>query len=216
MYENELIHYGVKGMKWGVRRAERRDTIQKYKKEYNDMTKNDSRLTKTMNKLAGSDKVYAVSKYAANKQIKTYGPGSLRAVSNKAAAAGRVAGIESKVANRNNNSKKTGFQRDVDALKANVGARMNVVREAKAANKARKQKINDAYSEVKKNYSSFGEKLLYNNATRKAAAKYMVDNNMSMSDAKKRANKTAIRNTTVLLAAYGAYTVANLKLNNAI
>lgn len=156
-YNGELYHYGVKGMKWGVRRAQRRAAINKYRKDYNDMTKNDSRLTKSVNKLTGADKVYAVSKYAANKPTKTSGAGSAFAVSRKAAAAGRVAGMESKIANRNNGSKKTGFQRDVDALKANVKARMKVASEAKAANKTRKQAklemknhIIDTYKKMKR------------------------------------------------------------------
>lgn len=156
-YNQELYHYGVKGMKWGVRRAQRREAISKYRKDYNDMTKNDSRLTKSVNKLTGADKVYAVSKYTANKPTKTSGAGSAFAVSRKAAAAGRVAGMESKIANRNNGSKKTGFQRDVDSIKANIEARMKVVSEAKAANKAQKQvkremknHIVDTYKKMKR------------------------------------------------------------------
>lgn len=148
-YSNELYHYGVKGMKWGVRRAQRREAINKYRKDYNDMTKNDSRLTKSVNKLTGADKVYAVSKYTANKPTKTSGVGSAFAVSRKAAAAGRVAGMESKIANRNNNSKKTGFQRDVDSIKANIGARMKTVRDAKNSNDS-KTKSNSAL----KNYTN--------------------------------------------------------------
>ena len=165
-YNEELYHYGVKGMKWGVRRAQRRAEIGRYRKEYNDMTKNDSRLTKSVNKLTGADKVYAVSKYTANKPTKTSGVGSAFAVSRKAAAAGRVAGMESKIANRNNGSKKTGFQRDVDALKANIGARMDVVRDVKAKNaanraleKLKKQRIKD----LKKRYTNPVDNMNRNN-----------------------------------------------------
>lgn len=135
---NDLCHYGVKGMKWGVRRAQRRSAINKYRKDYNEMTKNDTRLTKSVNKLTGADKVYAVSKYAANKPTKTSGAGSAFAVSRKAAAAGRVAGMESKIANRNNRSKKTGFQRDVDSIVANIDARMKTVKDIKTQNRAKK------------------------------------------------------------------------------
>ena len=38
-------------------------------------------------------------------------------------------------------------------------------------------------------------KTTYNNATRKKAAKYVVDNGMTVEQAKSRANKDAIRNT---------------------
>lgn len=78
----------------------------------------------------------------------------------------------------------------------------------KKAKKERKQKINDAYKKVNAN-TSFASKMMFNKATRKRAAKYIVDNNMSMKDAKKRANNDAIRNTAVILGAIGAVSVAS-------
>ena len=51
---------------------------------------------------------------------------------------------------------------------------------------------------------------MFNNATRKKAAKYVVNNNMSMSEAKKKANKAAVRNTALMMAAYGAVTVGSI------
>lgn len=90
---------------------------------------------------------------------------------------------------------------------------------AKASDKARsdyenakaqrKDKINKTYSDIQKK-TSFGEKLIYNNATRKRAAKYVVDNGMSVKEAKSRANKDAIRNTGIVLAAYGGVMAATL------
>lgn len=60
-----------------------------------------------------------------------------------------------------------------------------------------------------------GEKLTYNNATRKKAAKYVVDNGMTVEQAKSRANKDAIRNTGAILAVYGTVAVASLyKMNH--
>lgn len=77
----------------------------------------------------------------------------------------------------------------------------------------RKQAIKSTYREMRENATT-KEKLLYNNATRKLAAKYVVNNNMSVSDAKKAANKVAIRNTALILGAYGATTMVELyKLN---
>lgn len=179
---DELYHYGVKGMKWGVRRAQRRSAINKYRKDYNEMTKNDSRLTKSVNKLTGADKVYAVNKYTANKPTKTSGAGSAFAVSRKAAAAGRVAGMESKIANRNNHSKKTGFQRDVDSIKSNIDARMKTVRDAKAENKANKalkkmekQQYKDAIKNMRKEINAGASTVgkIYNKIT--GADKYEAE-----------------------------------------
>lgn len=81
----------------------------------------------------------------------------------------------------------------------------------KSVKKERKQAIKDTYKDINKN-SSIGEKLLFSEGTRKAAAKYVVDNNMSVSDAKKKANQEAIRNTAITLAAIGAYSVAATKM----
>lgn len=83
----------------------------------------------------------------------------------------------------------------------------------KQAKNERKGKIRSTYREIQKN-TSLGEKLVYNNITRMKAAKYVVDNNMSMKDAKAKANKDAVRNTAAIMAAYGAFTVASLYAMN--
>lgn len=78
----------------------------------------------------------------------------------------------------------------------------------------RKQKIKNTYKSLNKS-ASLGEKLTYNNATRKKAAKYVVDNGMTVEQAKSRANKDAIRNTEAILAVYGTVAVASLyKMNH--
>lgn len=79
----------------------------------------------------------------------------------------------------------------------------------KQAKTERKNALNKTYKEINKK-TSFGEKLLINSATRKKAAKYVVDNDMSMKEARKKANKQALRNTTALIGVYGGITVAAL------
>ena len=80
----------------------------------------------------------------------------------------------------------------------------------KQAKNERKQQIKDTYSDIQKK-STFGERFVYNNATRKKAAKYVVDNNMTVAEANKRAKKDAMRNTVIILAAIGAYSAAKYK-----
>lgn len=70
--------------------------------------------------------------------------------------------------------------------------------------KERKQAIKDTYNKIQKK-ATIGEKALWNNATRKKAAKYVVDNNMSIADAKNKATGEAVRNTAVILTAIGGY-----------
>lgn len=83
----------------------------------------------------------------------------------------------------------------------------------KKAKKDRKQSMKSAYHDIKKS-ESIKEKLIYGDASRQKAAKYVVDNNMSISDAKKKANKEAIRNFAIILGTYGAIKVASLYIND--
>ena len=83
----------------------------------------------------------------------------------------------------------------------------------KKAKKDRKQSMKSAYYDIKKS-ESIKEKLIYGDSSRNKAAKYVVDNNMSISDAKKKANKEAIRNSAIILGTYGAIKVASLYMNN--
>ena len=105
-----------------------------------------------------------------------------------------------------------------DARWAKTQVDANKLNSAKAdykkAKLERKQKIKNTYKSLNKS-ASLGEKLTYNNATRKKAAKYVVDNGMTVEQAKSRANKDAIRNAGSILAAYGTVAVASLyKMNH--
>ncbi len=83
----------------------------------------------------------------------------------------------------------------------------------KSAKQERKNAINKTYRSINKN-SSFGEKLIYNNATRKKAAKYVVDNNMSVAEATRKAKGNAWRNAAAFIAAFGAVSVGSNIIKN--
>ena len=88
----------------------------------------------------------------------------------------------------------------------------NEARDAyKAVKKERRKTLNKTFKEVNKQ-TSFGEKMLYSPATRKLAAKYIVDNDMPMEQARKKASEKALRNTAMLLAAYGTTLVVMSKV----
>ena len=168
MTQNELYHYGVLGMKWGVRKQE---------------------------------------------------PFSAKAAGHRAMAG--VYGI-----NENYYKKRAGKKGSIWKNNGSTMARLNASaknRQLQLANQAqkaktaqvnaknkRKQAINSTYKNLNKN-TSFGEKLVYNNATRKKAAKYVVDNNMTVSEATKKAKGDAWKNTAAFLALYGIGTAVVLK-----
>lgn len=90
------------------------------------------------------------------------------------------------------------------------------VETAKAAYKEakidRKHQINKTHRDIVKN-TTLKDKIIYNDATRKKAAKYVVDNKMSMEEANKRAKSDALRNTAAFVGIYGAIAVATLYKN---
>lgn len=67
----------------------------------------------------------------------------------------------------------------------------------KKLKKKYKEDIKNQYKKIKGG-TSLGQKLLYNNATRKRQAEYMVNRKMSEADAAKKAKKDAWRNTLIL------------------
>lgn len=175
-YEYELMHYGVKGMKWGVRK--KRDPVQTsdLRRKYDDTKAAkktaDKEYNKAFNKAYRYSQYHPISQYVGKKQ--------------KAESDRR-------------------WEDAANKAKTYVTAK-NAYKDAK---KERKQAIKDTHAEINKK-TGLGEKLVYNDATRKLAAKYVVDNNMSMADATKKANNVAKRNTAIFMAAYGTIAVATL------
>ena len=167
----ELIHYGVKGMKWGVRRKQYAESeiYSKYKKTKADYKKANREYSKSFNK-------------AHNKAIAAWSPIKKHRQAND--------------------------KRWDDAVKKAV--KSNEAEAAyKDAKRARKSAIKSTTNDLNKK-ASLGEKLIYNEATRKKAAKYIVDNNMTVAEATKKAKGDAWRNTAAFVAVYGGVLAATV------
>ena len=176
MYENELYHYGVKGMRWGHRKAQP--------------------VSATRNRVITTKAKYKSAKKAYNKSFhKAYRNSQLHPVTQFATKKGKA------------KSDALWKQATTDAK------RMNSAESAyKSAKNERKMAIKNTYRSINKK-ASLGEKLIYSSATRKKAAKYVVDNNMSVSEANKKAKGDARRNTAAFIAAYGAVAVGSYALS---
>lgn len=173
--QDELYHFGVKGMKWGHRKSLPTSSLR-------------NRVDSTKTTYKNAKKAYNKSFNDAYKhRAEAYSFSKERRKANDARWAKNWA-------NRNK----------LDSAKTDY----------KKAKLERKQKIKNTYKSLNKS-ASLGEKLIYNDATRKKAAKYVVDNGMTVEQAKSRANKDAIRNTGAILAAYGTVAAVNLyKMNH--
>jgi hypothetical protein len=170
----ELCHYGVKGMKWGVRK----------KYEYSSMTQ-DVRDKKAAYKQAKKDYNKSFNK-AYNKAIAAYSPVKKHRQANDA--------------------------RWEDAM--NKAEALDKAKSAyKTAKKVEKKAINKKTDELNKK-ATFGEKFMYDDATRRQAAKYIVKNNMTLEEATKKAKGDARRNTAAVLAVYGGILAASIYASN--
>ena len=180
----ELYHYGVKGMKWGHRK--RPEYVESARANMRTARANKRAASKALNK--SYDKAY---NYSSTHMISQYTREKQKAESDR---------------RWNDFNNKARESNKADA------AYKQAKREYKQAKKQRNQAVNEQYKQFQKE-ASFKEKLIYNDATRKQAAKYVVDHNMSMADATAKAKGDAKRNTAIVLAAYGAITVAELYRN---
>lgn len=174
MSEYVLMHYGVKGMKWGVRRkqlpvSETRKKVDDAKADYKAAKKD---YNKSFNKAYNYSARHLVSQFV-----------------------GKKAKTESNKRWQDAHDKADTYR--------------NAKTKYKEAKAERKQKISDAYVKIERN-TSLKERFVYDTQTRAKAAKYVVDNNMSMADANKKAKTEALRNTAAFIAAYGAITLATL------
>lgn len=167
--DDYLEHFGVKGMKWGVRKQKVLNAKSEYKKAR-------KAYNKSYNKAYNYSANHLYSQFATKK--------------GKAESENRWDQAISD-ANRYNSAKSA----------------------YKSAKRERKNAIKDTYKDINKN-TSFYEKVMFNDATRKKAAKYVVDNDMSVSEATAKANGDAVRNTAILLAACGSINVANKIVRN--
>lgn len=167
--EDYIEHFGVKGMKWGVRKQKVLNAKSEYKKAR-------KAYNKSFNKAYNYSGTHPVSQFVTKK-----GKAKSENAWNQA----------SSDADRYNSAKSS----------------------YKSAKRERKNAMNDTYKDIKKN-TPFYEKLMFNDATRKKAAKYVVDNDMSVSEATAKAKGDAVRNTAILLAACGSIRVAGRIIND--
>lgn len=204
MEQNYLVHHGVKGQKWGVRRFQNEDgsLTSKGRKRYDSETFTASNGTKV-----------APAKNAYVKVMRKVVAGSGR-------AGERVyqKNMQKKHADTADNALaiakgRKQIRNEAQALRE-YHAHQKDVRKGtgdKYLNKAvRKNAIDNAYDKVTGNSTRY-ERLVYNNATRKKAAKYIVDNKMTVAEANKKSKQVALRNTAAFMAAYGAITYAQLR-----
>ena len=184
--EDELYHYGVPGMKWGVRKKQygESDISSNYKK------------AKAAYKTAKKDYNEAFNKYY-NKSYQAYSLSKKKRAANDERFADAI-----NKANTLTEAKKS--------YKTAKEARQQAIKSAK---EIRQQAIKTTSEDLRKQ-ASFAEKLVYNDATRKRAAKYVVDNNMTVADATKKAKTDAWRNTAAFVAGFAAVSIGAEYLKN--
>ena len=181
-YNDELYHYGVKGMKWGVRR----------------FMNADGSLTPAGMKRYGNDKV-GQAKLAVKSAKKEYNKSFNKAYNYSTTPRFTKKGKAERDSRWEDTYDKG---KQLDKAKADY----------KQAKTERRAAINKTHREIN-DRASTADRLIFNDATRKKAAKYVVDKNMSMEDARKKANTDALRNTAIILGAYSAVAVATLYKN---
>lgn len=174
-YEYELMHYGVKGMKWGVRKKHDPVQTSDIRRKYDDAKAAKKTAKKAFNK--SYNNAYRLSEN----------------------------GFANLVSKNHRAKRDAAWDDTYDKLDALDKAKADY----KTAKKERSKAIQKTYKDIDSK-ASIGNRLTYNNATRKKAAQYVVDNNMSVAEATKKAQGEAWRNTAIFVAGYGAIAAATI------
>lgn len=223
MNEQYLQHHGILGQKWGIRRFQPYPSGERVKggKEVGAATKVKQRGTvnpnyikrltkKTEKQIEKTNKLYDnakdIGEQYVNKQknkkldaqikLRNQGPG----INNYREK--RIDKIDKKI-KLMKEVKKWDEQERKDELR--------IIKEdynKKLEKKQKKADIKETTKYLNKN-ASIGDKLLFNDATRKLTAKLIVNNNMTYEEARKKANKVTIANTAAALAVVGGYVIKN-------
>ena len=189
VYNGQLYHHGIKGMKWGVRRFQKKD---------GDLTP------------AGKKRYAAKEAY---KQVKKeYNKAYWEADSKRHQAFS----LSKKKREENDKRWDKAFDKadKLNTAKAEYKKAKSIHKAELAEQKARENAaINKKTDELRKK-ATLGEKLTYNDATRRLAAKYIVKNNMSVEEATRKAKGDAWRNTAAFVAVYGGVMAASIYMSN--